>query len=667
MKYKYILRYYIDPGFKEDLRIPELIDFCKKGDVAEVMFFYNPEELFGGYLSDQENQKWLVLAKKVKKALSQNNIDMSLNPWTTTVHVSRGRTAPDEITGQKLVGETGTVSPITACPFSKTWQKNLASWFAQMAKETHPVAIWIEDDWRLHNHEPEMKFGGCFCPIHMKKFSESVGKKVTREELLHEIVGKNNLEWRKKWLAISNETMIEPAQYLEKIIHQADPTVRLGLMCSTVDTHSIEGRDWMRLKKAFSPTEKMLLRPHLSPYTENYMFGCYPSTARATAALYTKDDVEIYPELENSPRSGVYSKSATASAFEMFESIVYGSKGITINHFDMMGNGIALDVDFSKKLAAIKPQLDTLVKFGAYEENAIGIEVLFSTKTPEGILCEGHQDSLKALTNKSFSWSTTFGLLGISHRITCQFDSKKLTAVSDQTLRAFSDTEILAMLKGRLLFDGKSVEILIERGFGKYIGIEKCTDVLLQDTGYAYEEIVFNKARMSASRCALHNYKFENYSGKVLSKIMKFDRTELFPGMHFYQNELGGRILSSCYPMEEAQFYMGYFNNFRRDFLQAILTQNLQSESFACALDRPFHLFANKNENDEYLLSIINATIDPVEKIRFQLFNIPENKQAYLLDKNGSWNKIKFNKEAQNIYTVNTHVNILEGAFIKLV
>ena len=89
--FRYILRYYIDPGFAEDKRIAELLELCKKGRIEEVMFFYNPEELFQGYPDDAEVESWFALAKKVKAALDGAGILMSINPWTTTVHVSRGR------------------------------------------------------------------------------------------------------------------------------------------------------------------------------------------------------------------------------------------------------------------------------------------------------------------------------------------------------------------------------------------------------------------------------------------------------------------------------------------------------------------------------------------------------------------------------------------------
>ena len=160
-RYRYILRYYIDPGFHEEERIAELVQLCREGKIAEVMFFHNPEELFQGYPPAEEYDNWISLAQKTKKALNDAGIDMSVNPWVTTVHVARGRKLPPETTFRHMVGETGTVSPITACPLCPQWQKLLCDWFSRIASEVAPTVIWVEDDWRLHNHEPDMGWGGC--------------------------------------------------------------------------------------------------------------------------------------------------------------------------------------------------------------------------------------------------------------------------------------------------------------------------------------------------------------------------------------------------------------------------------------------------------------------------------------------------------------------------
>ena len=65
-QFRYILRYYIDPGYEEDTRIGELVDFCKKSSIGEVMLFFNPEEVNNGHITIDELAPWLAMAKKIK-------------------------------------------------------------------------------------------------------------------------------------------------------------------------------------------------------------------------------------------------------------------------------------------------------------------------------------------------------------------------------------------------------------------------------------------------------------------------------------------------------------------------------------------------------------------------------------------------------------------------
>ncbi len=375
MSFRYVLRYYIDPGFEEEKRIAELVELCRKGKIGEVMFFYNPEELFQGYPDDGEVEKWFSLSKKLKKALKNADILMSVNPWTTTVHVSRGRKfSAGQRSFQPMVGENGVISPITACPFDPHWQEYLCSFFARIAGELSPTAIWIEDDWRLHNHEPSMNYGGCFCPLHLGRFEEETGIHADREQLLENILSPGKPHpWRKAWLKVCRDSLLEPARKLYQAVHEANPSVRLGLMSSTPDVHSIEGRDWNLLKEAISPDAPLLIRPHLPPYTEAYALDISPSVCRQTVSEYD-GPVEIYPELENSPRCGKYSKSGTFNIFECIHSALCGSSGITINHYDMMGNGLALDYDFPEFLSDAKPFLDAIASLKLSDRDSEGLQ-----------------------------------------------------------------------------------------------------------------------------------------------------------------------------------------------------------------------------------------------------------------------------------------------------
>ena len=75
--FRYILRYYIDPGYEEDARIAELLEFCKSSSIGEVMLFFNPEEVNNGHITLEELTRFIPTAKKIKSALVQNNIALS--------------------------------------------------------------------------------------------------------------------------------------------------------------------------------------------------------------------------------------------------------------------------------------------------------------------------------------------------------------------------------------------------------------------------------------------------------------------------------------------------------------------------------------------------------------------------------------------------------------
>lgn len=651
MSFRYILRYYIDPGFEVEKRIAELMDLCRKGKIEEVMFFYNPEELFQGYPDDGEVEKWFSLSKKLKKALDYAHILMSINPWTTTVHVSRGRrfTAVQR-SFQPMVGENGVVSPITACPFDPHWQEYLCSFFARIAGEICPTAIWIEDDWRLHNHEPSMNYGGCFCPLHLARFEQETGIRTDRERLLENILSPGKTHpWRKAWMKVCRDSLLEPARKLYHAVHEANPSVRLALMSSAPDVHSIEGRDWNLFKETLSPDAPLLIRPHLPPYTEAYALNFSPAVCRQTISEYD-DAVEIYPELENSPRCGKYSKSGTFNVFECIHSALCGSSGITINHYDMMGNGVALDYDFPDFLSGAKAFLDSIVELKLSDRDSEGLQVLYSPHIAENVRT-GNSGSLNALRNNSIFWSDICFKLGISHAVTKNIREHGCYAVSGQTLRACSDNEIETLLSGNLVLDAPSVEILLERGFGSMIGIASAGWRTLDEDGYAYEEIVqgreslygVNAPRMTASRCSERILAMKpTPDAQRLTEICRYDRSILYPGAVFFRNGCGGKVLSIAYPLGEAQFDMGFFNNFRRIFLHDVISNRFQEKNVLLGCDVPLQAYRNR-QGTQTLLALLNPTHDTCRGLRFFAPELDFSRAEYLCP-DGLWRNLNLRR-----------------------
>lgn len=680
--YRYILRYLICPTHHAQDRIEELAQFCRKAKVKEVMLLFTAEELTTGHPTLKELEPWVDIGKRVKERLEQDGVALSLNPWTTTFHVARGRKLKSGQNFTLMVGETGSAALISACPLCENWQKYICETFAYMCHELKPTALWVEDDWRLHNHEPEMKYGGCFCDLHMSRFAKLVNKySVTREELLENILAPGKPHpWRKIWIDLCRDTLLEPAHKLRKAVQNASPATRLALMSSVPDVHSIEGRNWGKMQEAWGYEPEFMIRPHLPPYTETRALQTAPVVTRQTLANLNRP-LKVYPELENSPRCGIYSKSKRYTIMECLESVCYGADGITINHFDMMGNGTTLDPLFDDALAKPKVMLDAVATLEIDDYNAQGAAVLFSPQVATyRQRIQDTPEEISGLQNDSTHWANVLSMFGISYGFVNRPVKDRPVFVNDQTLRAFSNSEIEELLKGILVCDAQSVEILIERGFSDYIGVKDVKWASLNETGYGYEEIIngasgiygIDNPRMSASRCSDRILAMQPAEEASVQTVIQTGAHEkIAPGMTVYRNSFGGTVIATAYPLGLLDFYMGYFNIFRQKLWQELLFELCPKAKLAVSEASPLRVYRNTIDNGEFI-GLINPTLDTANEVTLRLNNgITESSEIELLTINGEWQKadVRISTCSKNVATlkINTPIEPLKAMYLRII
>ncbi len=620
--YRYILRYALDPSNCPEEGIRKLLEFVEEAEAEEVMFLIAPEERSCGHITKEEALPWVELIGKAKAELKRKGVEISLNPWTTTYHVGRGRKLHAGQNFRLMVGETGESNGITVCPSCEQWQNYLVDYFLYLAEELEPSAIWVEDDWRLHNHGELMGYGGCFCRDCMERFKRRAGKAVSREELIAAITAPGRPHpWRGLWLDLAREALLAPAEKLASAMRARAPGVRLGLMSSIPDVHSIEGRNWPSLMQTLSGENRYLIRPHMPPYTETPPISTPPAFTRHTLASLDRES-DIYPELENSPRSGQYSGSHSFSVWEMFNAAMCGAGGITINHFDNMGMNTYCDRGLARALGEAKPKLNALASLGIRDRNARGVQILFSPDAAR-YTESAETGTLNSLYCKSILWSRVFYVLGISHGFTqaVSEDTSVVYAVSDQTARALSAQQIEALLKHPLILDFPSVQILSERGYGSLIGVNGLSEAALSETAYSYEEINRDiwaaispeilKARMNAQRCSDPLGVFEPASdARVLSSVCRADGTSLFPGALLYNNAAGGCVFCLPYRLDYPSFYMSFFSRVRQEFFLYILKElGRRGSGITAAGGHPLHLHS-VNTDRGIFIGVTNVIYD---------------------------------------------------------
>jgi hypothetical protein len=339
----------------------------------------------------------------------------------------------------------------------------------------------------------------------------------------------------------------------------------------------------------------------------------------------------------------------------------------------MLGTGTALDPGFGPALKEARKRLDTLVNLDIDDDNSQGVDILFRPDIACHINSK-NTESFNNLCNNTSDWSQTLFIMGISHRFVKTVDGSQPVAVGGQTLRAFSDEEIKRLLSGIAILDAESCQILFERGFGKDIGIKSAQWRELEELGYSFEKIFesdkavygITDPRTTAQRCAPELLEMKSLpEANIRSMICLYNRSELFPGLQVFKNELGGTVISIAYPLGKLQFYMGFFTCFRRIFMQNIIKEHAPASSVAMAEERPMHVYRTRSDKGTLVVAI-NSTTDFTPGATLCVNNLPATgiKQ---LDKEGNWQDFNGNVENNGSFlkiSTDEQIAPLDGLFL---
>lgn len=477
MSFIYTLRYMLDPRTNTPEKDQQLLEFVQKGQIDDVAFFINGEELNHSHLTTAETQVWLDAIKPLQEQLKQLGVTTSLNPWTTIMHSDRGYQVNPAIGFNTFVDITGQKARDMACPDDPTWRKYLAQTYAQYAS-IHPRRLWLEDDFRHYNHTPLKLM--CFCDHHMHLYQQKLGKAESRADFVKNMLKPGKpLPERQIYLNQARQEMIENEHLIEQAVHQVSPETDLAQMTSFPDWHAIEGRDWQQLFAAQAGSRHpQVARPHLPAYNEvaPLKYGRdFEEYTRITAA-YLGENTELYPELENYMYSPLV-KSLTFTKFQIITTALIGSKGILLNLFDMMGNGIDENWHYAEMLAEIKPFVKKLSEKRLKLNHLDGIKILVNQNSSYYLHTKTGQ-AVEELLPHEKNWASLLSAFGFATTILPVTDPSKLQqqtiAIAGQLLRNFTNDQITTLLTNNtVLLDGESVNVLLDRDLGNLLHIKK--------------------------------------------------------------------------------------------------------------------------------------------------------------------------------------------------
>ena len=177
-------------------------------------------------------ERYLKLLEDVKRVLEPRGVTLSVNHWHSIMHADLGKRMSEELPFRPMVDVEGSQAQLCVCPLDTAWQDHLAALYRRYAA-LRPHILWVEDDFRFHNHAP-LEWGGCFCEAHMELYSRMAGHPVRREDFVQGVLQPGEPHpYRKIWLDACRRTLVEIAGRLEEAAHAVSPETRLGRPRST--------------------------------------------------------------------------------------------------------------------------------------------------------------------------------------------------------------------------------------------------------------------------------------------------------------------------------------------------------------------------------------------------------------------------------------------------
>ncbi len=481
----------IRPGPYAHTEIEKAVRYALDAGMTDICLFLNGEEMNTGFFTDEELTACLDIAARLKTALAGTALTLSVNPWNTLLHGDRGRQLKAGQSFRTMVDVNGKAAEAVACPLCENWRQWLLGAYTKIAKAVRPNIIWVEDDFRLHNHDG-LEWGGCFCEAHMAAYSRRLGLEtpVGRADFLARVTDAEPNAYRMAWLDTHRDTMNELAALLENAVHSVSPETRLALMSSLPAQHCAEGRDWHGILNALAGGHKPINRIHLPAYAETwpaeYMRGF--STISLCVRAMCPADTQVLPELENYPYSR-FIKSRAFTRFQVESAAPLNLAGMTLDLFDIMGGGLMPGEGYQDVLPQSFEFIARMNETGAFGAAHAGVCVPVSSWASYHLHARG--GGMPGLYPRETFLGGLLGTLGVPvYYLADAIPQNTISAVSGQWLRNLTKDEIEHFFAtNRVLLDGEAAaDTLFRLGLGHLAGI-RAVCWHRQDSGTAnYEQ-----------------------------------------------------------------------------------------------------------------------------------------------------------------------------------
>lgn len=579
---------------------------------------------------------------KFKKRLGEMGLKCGILVQATVGH---GWILGEMFPYQTHVNFNDGVATRVVCPCDGDFLKFLYNEMATIAKY-EPDHVMIDDDLRTIWFKGE----GCACPLHMDMFNRKAGTNFTKEKLW-EIVNQKTAESKKYtdiFIECQKESLINASKVIRAGFDSVNPKLSASYCCCG-NNAEFAYEMASALAGENNPVTVRINNGNYTPQGARYLSRVFHRAATQIAKLKGKADI-LLAETDTCPQNR-YSVSAHGMHAHYTGSILEGVNGakhwITrlMTYEPKSGEKyreiLANNRGFYERLAEIQPTL----KWRGCR--------IFVPSTPDF--------TYGRVKEEWDGWSyCVLEKLGLP----MYFSSKNsgVACLEGDVDTRLSDDEVLEILKGNVMLASDTAQNLINRGFGKYLGVD-----VREWSGKQPVREIYKNGSCSGIQMQIKEIVPINDKVIINSKVCNTTDYEnyeyLFPGVTEFENELGGKaFVFSGTPV--AEFHLStafsFLNYSRKEQLIELLKKTGEMPLYY-PNDEEVYLKCADMEDGKVFCALFNIGLDLIEKI--ELVCDFEPKRFEVLMSNGETKAVSFTKENGN-YILEKSAQILDPVVI---
>lgn len=547
---------------------------------------------------------------------------------------------------QQHVNFTDGVATRSVCPLDDGFKSYIYNALKTIASY-NPDHIMIDDDFRTIWFKGE----GCACPLHMERFNKIANASLTREELWKIVNEKGELskKYTDIFIEVQRESLLETAKVMRDGIDSINPSLPASYCCCG-NNAEFASEIASILSGKNNPVVVRINNGNYTPQGARYLSRVLHRAATQIAKLKGKVDI-ILAETDTCPQNR-YSTSAMSLHSHFTGTILEGANGakhwITRLITYEPESGVAYRQVLSKyrgfyeRLAELTP---TLRWHGCR---------IFTPSTPDF--------TYGRVKEEWDGWSLcVLERLGIPMYFSSELGG--VTCLEGDVDTRLNDNEIMALLSTDVILASDTAKNLIDRGFGKYLGVD-----VREWNGKipVRERILVNN---SLTKVQLKTMELVPLSSEtkatsyVCNTVDYINYENLFPGCTVYKNELGGNIIVFCgTPVADFHLDTAFsFLTYSRKLQLIDMIKCLGKLPIYFPGDEEVLFKAARMTDGRHLCAIFNTGFDRIEKLK--LCCDFDAKEFSMLMPDGTEKAVDFSCDG-DLYTLDVPCYTLEPVII---